>query len=69
MPGMDGATLYQEIKQLRPSIAAIMVTAYADSDGVIRAIDAGTCDMLRKPVDVDQMQKLIDDIVRKRPAG
>tara|TARA_R110002049_G_scaffold50370_3_gene143116 strand:+ start:159884 stop:160612 length:729 start_codon:yes stop_codon:yes gene_type:complete len=55
MPGMDGATLYEEIKKLRPSIAAIMVTAYAGSDGAKRASDAGTWDILRKPVDIREL--------------
>ena len=55
MPDMDGATLYSEIKKLRPSIAAIMVTAYAGSDGAKRAMDAGTWDVLRKPVDIREL--------------
>lgn len=55
MPGMDGATLYNEIKKLRPSIAAIMVTAWAGSDGVQRAMNAGTWDVLRKPVNIGEL--------------
>lgn len=59
MPGMDGATLYGEIKKLCPSVAAIMVTAWGGSDGVQRAINAGTWDVLRKPVDISElMEKL-----------
>ena len=52
MPGMDGATLYNEIKKLRPSIVAIMVTAWAGSDGAQRALSAGTWEVLRKPVNI-----------------
>ncbi|MCA9135333.1 MAG: response regulator [Planctomycetales bacterium] len=52
MPGMDGASLYREIKKLQPAVAAIMITAWAGSDGAQQARDAGTWDVLRKPVDI-----------------
>jgi DNA-binding NtrC family response regulator len=55
MPGMDGATLYSEIKKLRPSVAAIMITAWAGSDGAERAKNAGTWEVLRKPVDIPEL--------------
>ncbi|MEO1616338.1 MAG: response regulator [Planctomycetota bacterium] len=55
MPGMDGATLYDAIKKVRPSIAGIMVTAWAGSDGAQRARDAGTWEVLRKPVDIAEL--------------
>ena len=59
MPGMDGATLYSEIKKLRPETVAIMVTAYAGSGGVERAKDAGTWKVLRKPVDFGALLHLV----------
>lgn len=52
MPGMDGASLYQEIKKLQPSIAAIMITAWSGSDGAQKARNAGTWDVLKKPVNI-----------------
>ena len=60
MPGIDGATLYAEIKKLRPEVVAIMVTAYAGSDGVEKAKEAGTWKILRKPVDVSALLPLVD---------
>jgi DNA-binding NtrC family response regulator len=60
MPDIDGAALYNEIKQVQPSLVAIMITAYAGSDGVQRAKDAGTWHVLRKPVDFDQLLPLIE---------
>lgn len=59
MPGMDGATLYREIKKLRPEIVAIMVTAYAGSDGAQKAKDAGTWRVLPKPVDIPSLLSLV----------
>lgn len=59
MPGMDGAALFEQIKRLRPEIVAIMITAHAGSDGIQRAIDAGTWKILSKPVDMDNLLSLI----------
>jgi DNA-binding NtrC family response regulator len=55
LPGMDGVSLYREIKRLRPSIPAIMITALAGSDGAQQAFNAGTWDVLRKPVHIPEM--------------
>ena len=60
MPGIDGATLYREIKAIRPSIAAIMVTAYAGSDGVQRAVETGTWDVLQKPVNIPELLSKVE---------
>lgn len=59
MPGMDGVTLCRELKKLQPSIATIMVTAYAGNDGAKQAIDAEAQNVLRKPVDIDELLKII----------
>lgn len=55
MPGMDGATLYGRINKLQPHLLAIMLTGFAGSDGVERAIEAGVWQVMRKPVDVGQL--------------
>lgn len=61
MPGMDGAELFQRIRDECPEIRAIMITAYAGDDGVQRALDAGTWRVLRKPVDMKSLLGLIKE--------
>src|SRR5436853_438304 len=51
MPGMDGLTLYREIKRIQPSTVAIIVTAYASQGTADEARNAGTWKVLSKPVD------------------
>jgi DNA-binding NtrC family response regulator len=63
IPDMDGATLFTKIKECQPDIVAIMVTAYAGSDGVQRAIDAGTWKVLAKPVDVGMLLEYVAEAV------
>ncbi len=62
MPGMDGATLHQQMVLLQPEITAIMVTAYAQGDGAQRARDSGIQRVLRKPVDLGELLPLIEQL-------
>jgi CheY-like chemotaxis protein len=53
MPGMDGLTLLREIKEKRPDLPVIMVTAYGDEERRRRASEYGAADFITKPVDFD----------------
>jgi DNA-binding NtrC family response regulator len=61
MPGMDGLTLYREIKKLRAGTVAIVVTAYASSDTAAEALSAGAWQVVSKPVDFTRLLKLVDE--------
>jgi DNA-binding NtrC family response regulator len=65
MPGMDGLTLYQEIKKIRPGIAAFMVTAFAGGDTAEVAQLEGVWNILRKPVELPVLLPLIDGAVNQ----
>src|SRR5947209_12753171 len=55
MPGMDGLSLYREIKKLRSDTVAIIVTAYAGSGTSEEALAAGAWQVLAKPVDFPKL--------------
>ena len=61
MPGMDGLTLYREIKKLQSGTVAFLVTAYAGGSVADQAITAGAWRVLPKPVDLARLQSLIDE--------
>jgi two-component system, NtrC family, response regulator HydG len=61
MPGMDGVTLYREIKRLRSGTVAIIVTAYASSETAHDALTAGAWQMLPKPVDFPKLLALVEE--------
>lgn len=63
MPGMDGVELLQRIHSRQPEMPAIMITAYAGDDGAQRAMNAGTLDVMRKPVDIRRLLGKIDSAV------
>src|SRR4051812_47559080 len=59
MPGMDGLTLYREIKKIRAGTVAILVTAYAGGGTSEEALGAGAWRVLPKPVDLPRLLTLI----------
>jgi len=65
MPGMDGLTLYREIKRIQASTVAIIITAYAGQGTEAAAHRAGMWKFLAKPVDVSRLIPLVDEAVRQ----
>jgi CheY-like chemotaxis protein len=65
MPGMDGLALLEAIKQLRPELPVMMVTAYGDEERRRRAREAGAAEFVTKPVDFD----LLKQQLRRLPAA
>ena len=59
MPGMDGLTLYREIRKLRAGTVAMIVTAHATTESAREALDAGAWQVLSKPVDLAKLQPLL----------
>lgn len=61
MPGINGVDSFLEIRKMKPHANVIMMSGYAD-DGVIeRAIENGALGPLRKPFEVDELIKKIDE--------
>jgi CheY-like chemotaxis protein len=56
MPGMDGLQLLGKIKQRRPDLPVMMVTAYGDDERRRRANELGAFEFITKPVDFDQLK-------------
>jgi CheY-like chemotaxis protein len=61
MPGMDGLTLYREIKKRRAGTVAIVVTAYASGATAEEAVHAGAWQVLSKPVDFPRLLGLVNE--------
>jgi CheY-like chemotaxis protein len=57
MPGMDGLELLREIKQRRPELSVMMLTAYGDDERRRRAADYGAAEFLTKPVDFGALKE------------
>jgi DNA-binding NtrC family response regulator len=66
MPGMDGIELQNRIKQIDKDIVTIIITAYASVDTAIQALKDGAFDYITKPIDPDDLSRLIRNAIEKR---
>jgi CheY-like chemotaxis protein len=60
MPGMDGLTLYRELRKVQAETVAIVVTAFAGKTTAEEAMAAGAWRVLPKPVDFPRLLGLVD---------
>ncbi len=62
MPGLDGLQVVKEVKKRNPAIQVILITAYGDVDLAVKVMKAGAYDFLTKPIDLDQLEVLLEHI-------
>ncbi len=63
MPGVDGLQTLRELRQRYPDVHVVMMTAYGTSQTSIDAIRAGAFEHLTKPLDLDELRGVIDQVV------
>ena len=66
MPGMDGLRTLEEIKHHDPSIEVVMMTGDPMVTTAVQALKAGAYDYLVKPLNLDELQHLMSQLVEKR---
>ena len=65
MPGMDGLSLLQHIKEAYPELPVIIMTAHSDLDSAVAAFHSGAFEYLPKPFDVDEAVEQVTRACRK----
>ncbi|MEQ2025809.1 nitrogen regulation protein NR(I) [Xenorhabdus szentirmaii] len=60
MPGVDGLSLLNQIKQSHPHLPVIIMTAHSDLDAAVSAYQHGAFDYLPKPFDIDETVALVE---------
>ncbi len=60
MPRLNGHEALKAIKEFNPGIIVIMLTAFATIDNAVQAVKDGAYNYLSKPVQIDELIKLID---------
>lgn len=67
MPEMDGASFLGQARQLQPNSARIIISAYADIEGIMRAInDAGVFQFVSKPWSDHELKAAIVRVLAHR---
>jgi CheY-like chemotaxis protein len=60
MPGMTGLEMLPKVRELRPDVPVIMITAYGDPETRRIAIERGAEGLLTKPIDFGLLREEID---------
>ena len=61
MPDMDGIELARRAKVELPGLPIVMITAFDDEDLRDAAEEAGICEVVGKPIDLDELLETIDE--------
>ena len=60
MPGMSGLEMLPRVREERPDVPVIMITAYGDAETRRKAIERGAVGLLTKPLDFALLRHEID---------
>ena len=66
MPGMDGHELLSRVRQGYPEVAVVIMTAHGTIRSAVQALREGAEDYLTKPVDVEEVEHLLDQLLKRR---
>src|SRR5436190_6770495 len=73
MPEMDGLTLLQKIKEIKPMMRSVMLSAYGDMSNIRAAMNSGAFDFLNKPIDMSDLgitiKKTIEEVKNLKEAA
>jgi DNA-binding NtrC family response regulator len=61
LPDCSGLTVYETIREIDARIPVIFVTTAKTSDTAIEAMKQGAFDYLHKPLDVERLQRVVDE--------
>lgn len=63
MPGMDGITLFRELKKHHPETSIIIMTGFPDLEDAIEVIKEGAVDYLQKPFPPARLIELVKQFI------
>ena len=66
MPEWNGAEVLSKIKSLNPEIDVVVMTAFGSIEDAVELMKAGAYDYLTKPIDLDELENLIQRVQEKR---
>src|SRR5436189_3481890 len=65
MPWMDGYELLTRIRQGFPDVSVVIMTAHGTIKSAVEALREGAEDYLTKPIDVEELEHLLDRILKR----
>jgi two-component system NtrC family response regulator len=66
MPKLDGHELLTRVRQGYPDVALVIMTAHGTIRSAVKAVQEGAEDYLTKPIDVEDLERVLQRIMNKR---
>jgi two-component system response regulator HydG len=66
MPDLDGIQILQRVKEKRPELPVIIMTAFATVDDAVRAIKLGAYDYVTKPCPNEKLLSMVENVLQMR---
>ncbi|EAH5337730.1 DNA-binding response regulator [Campylobacter jejuni] len=66
MPIMDGLDMAREIKEISDDVPIVALSAYSEKERLLRSIDIGIDKYLIKPVDIEELFKVLDYLIGEK---
>ncbi|HKJ69245.1 MAG TPA: sigma-54 dependent transcriptional regulator [bacterium] len=66
MPDWNGFVVLREVKEVNPNIDVVVITAYGNVEDAVEIMKAGAYDYLTKPVDLNELENLINRVKEKQ---
>jgi two-component system response regulator (stage 0 sporulation protein F) len=60
MPEISGIDVLEQIREKKPDIGVIIVTAYGEVNSYLKAMTLGAFEYLNKPIKLDELRKVIN---------
>jgi len=60
MPVMDGLETLKQAKRISPNVKVVMLTAFSSNEIIEKALKHGASAVLRKPIDFNKLNSLIE---------
>lgn len=64
MPDMDGITVLKRLKESRPHVPVIMLTAHGNIENAVEAVKSGAAEYLTKPFDLEELKLAVSKATR-----
>ena len=69
MPGMTGIDAFSRIKEILPDCVVVLMTGHAVQSLVDEAWEQGAREILQKPVIIDRLLEIVDEVVPRSIAS
>jgi len=66
LPGVEGMDLIEKLREEDPECHLVIITGHYSTESAVRAIRAGADDYLNKPVSLDSLRRIVDQLLAER---